>query len=166
LGISGSLRDVQIIDENNIWVVGEIETDSGKYGAAQWNGDYWELKKLKGPGISVQTITPRGLWYFSEDNIWFASGSIYHWNGTETSMLWQRILIQMKQLKKYGHYLKMIFILLGEEVLLSITAVAHLQRWPVLQPKIWMVLLVLLIPRQEKSESGLRDGVVTPIEVF
>ncbi|MDP7564563.1 MAG: hypothetical protein QF794_00400 [Candidatus Marinimicrobia bacterium] len=90
LGISGSLRDVQIIDENNIWVVGEIETDSGKYGAAQWNGDYWELKKLKGPGISVQTITPRGLWYFSEDNIWFASGSIYHWNGTETSMLWQR----------------------------------------------------------------------------
>lgn len=90
LGDYGELHDVQIIDENNIWVVGEIETDSGRFGAAQWNGVYWELKKLKGPGIVVSTITPRGLWYFSEDNIWFASGSIYHWDGIETSLVWLR----------------------------------------------------------------------------
>ena len=97
LGISGSLRDVQIIDENNIWVVGEIETDSGKYGGAHWNGISWELKKLKGPGISVQTITPRGLWYFSEDNIWFASGSIFHWDGVETSMVWSCCDIDLEE---------------------------------------------------------------------
>ena len=43
LGISGTLRDVQIIDENNIWVVGEIETDTATYNAAHWNGNDWEM---------------------------------------------------------------------------------------------------------------------------
>ena len=91
IGNYGSyLNDVSIIDENNIWVVGNIETDSGKYGGAYWNGVSWELKKLKGPGISVPTITANGLWCFSEDNIWFASGSIYRWDGIETSLIWLR----------------------------------------------------------------------------
>lgn len=89
-GIGGYLREIQVIDENNIWAVGEIEADSGNYGGAYWNGVSWELKELNGLGISVQTITPRGLWFFSEDNIWFASGSIYHWDGIQTSLVWLR----------------------------------------------------------------------------
>ncbi|NOZ75676.1 MAG: hypothetical protein GXO90_09970, partial [FCB group bacterium] len=55
LGSYGSyLNDVAIVparppgegaggDENNIWVVGNIETDSGEYNAARWNGTDWEL---------------------------------------------------------------------------------------------------------------------------
>jgi hypothetical protein len=93
LGDYGSyLNDVTIVNEDNVWVVGEIRTDSTYYGAARWMGDHWELLHLKGPGIPTTSIRPRGIWYFSEDNIWFASGSIYHWDGTETSMLWQRDL--------------------------------------------------------------------------
>jgi len=40
LGIGGSyLNDVAIIDENNIWVVGNIETDTATYNAAHWDGN-------------------------------------------------------------------------------------------------------------------------------
>ncbi|MBC8175454.1 MAG: hypothetical protein H8E82_07355, partial [Candidatus Marinimicrobia bacterium] len=91
LGEYGSyLKDVAIIDENNVWVVGNIDTDSGYYGAAVWNGEVWNVRKLEGTGISVSSITPRGIWYFSENDIWFASGSIYHWDGVETSLEWLR----------------------------------------------------------------------------
>ncbi len=91
LGNYGSyLKDVAIIDENNVWVVGKIETDSGYFGAAIWNGDKWALKKLNGPGINTQSISPRGIWAFSENDIWFASGSIFHWDGVETSLMWER----------------------------------------------------------------------------
>jgi len=91
LGIGGSyLKDVAVIDENNVWVVGQIETDSGYFGAAIWNGEEWTLKKLHGPGINTPSIKPRGIWALSENDIWFASGSIYHWDGVETSLMWQR----------------------------------------------------------------------------
>ena len=50
LGNYGSyLKDVWIVNENDIWVVGNIETDSGYYGAANWHGIEWNLKKLSGP---------------------------------------------------------------------------------------------------------------------
>ena len=50
LGISGSLRDVQIIDENNIWVVGEIEVDDPD---SSFNGTGREtLIQLIGMGLS------------------------------------------------------------------------------------------------------------------
>ncbi|NOZ04128.1 MAG: hypothetical protein GXO92_05920 [FCB group bacterium] len=102
LGTSGSyLNDVAIVDENNIWAVGYIVTDEPDtvfnrpytvYGAAVWNGIEWTLKQLNGPGIITPTIHPRGVWAFSENDIWFASGSIYHWDGNITSMVWRRDL--------------------------------------------------------------------------
>ncbi|MBU2508613.1 MAG: glucosyl transferase, partial [Bacteroidetes bacterium] len=56
-GGSSALYDVAIIDENNIWAVGEIHTaetdrfDSNgvwvqPYNAVHWDGDEWELKKI------------------------------------------------------------------------------------------------------------------------
>jgi hypothetical protein len=42
LGEYGSyLNDVWIVDENDIWVVGEIITDSGWYNLAKWDGLNW-----------------------------------------------------------------------------------------------------------------------------
>jgi hypothetical protein len=46
---SNWLYDVAIIDENNVWVVGEIEDDSGKFNAAHWNGGEWELIRIAPP---------------------------------------------------------------------------------------------------------------------
>lgn len=82
LGSYGSyLNDVAIVDENNIWVVGNIETDSGRYNAAHWDGLLWKLILINTPGV-----IGKGIYYFDEDDIWVATGIIYHWNGVE----WER----------------------------------------------------------------------------
>jgi hypothetical protein len=73
------------VDENNIWVVGNIETDCGTFNAARWNGTKWELIKV------LTGHTPNnGIFYFSEDDIWVASGLPIHWNGSEWTLyhLW------------------------------------------------------------------------------
>ncbi len=88
LGGNGSyLMDVAIIDENNVWVGGDIQADGGPYGAAIWDGEQWSLKKLE---TETSNVRPRGIWAFSDNNIWFASGSIYHWDGNETTLEWLR----------------------------------------------------------------------------
>ena len=50
---SNILYDVAIIDENNIWAVGEIylndslgQTDPQAYNAIHWNGVQWEFKRI------------------------------------------------------------------------------------------------------------------------
>jgi hypothetical protein len=75
LGNYGSyLNDVWIVNDTNIWVVGNIETDSGEYNAAHWNGKEWELSRFD-IGAPISSI-----WYFSGNNIWIA-GIPSHWDG-------------------------------------------------------------------------------------
>jgi len=83
LGNYGSyLKDAWIVDENNIWVVGNIETDSGEYNAAHWNGNEWELL-----GIYSNTLDLYGIFYFSDDDIWVTDFcSPIHWNGEEWTL--------------------------------------------------------------------------------
>jgi len=77
LGIYGSyLKDVAIIDENNIWVVGNIETDSGEYNAAHWDGESWELLRIYSGSLELYSI-----WYFTEDDIWVLASYPIHWDG-------------------------------------------------------------------------------------
>lgn len=47
------LRDVSVINENYLWVVGEVflldsigQTDTQVYGAGYWNGSEWKFKKV------------------------------------------------------------------------------------------------------------------------
>jgi len=79
LGIYGSyLKDVWIVDENNILVVGNIETDSGRYNIAKWNGNQWSLDRVGPEGNNLYSI-----FTFSEDDIWVTNYcSPYHWDGT------------------------------------------------------------------------------------
>jgi hypothetical protein len=76
LGNGGTLRDVWIIDENDIWVVGDIITDSMEYNAAHWDGNEWELI-----GIYINTLELKSIHYFNENDIWISSGLPKHWNG-------------------------------------------------------------------------------------
>ena len=80
LGIYGSyLEDVAIIDENNIWTVGDIETDSGHFNLAKWNGGNWILYQVGPTGNNLYSI-----WYFDENDIWVTNVcSSYNWNGAE-----------------------------------------------------------------------------------
>ena len=73
-GIGGSsvLNDVAIIDENNIWVVGEIyaDTTGQAYNAVHWNGTSWELKRIqtyfRG---NLITVPLDGIFAFSSTDI-------------------------------------------------------------------------------------------------
>lgn len=74
---SSTLYDVAIIDENNIWAVGEIymkdslgQPDPKFYNAAHWDGVNWELKRIYYDG-GVWII--RTVFAFSANNIWFSA---------------------------------------------------------------------------------------------
>ncbi len=84
-GVNGSsyLKDVAIINENNIWAVGEIHTaetdqwneDSTKwvqpYNAVHWDGNEWELKRIlvdfRGKPILLGLYN---IFAFSDNEIW------------------------------------------------------------------------------------------------
>jgi len=75
---SSSLSDVAIIDQDNIWVVGEINTDSGEYNAARWDGERWHLM-----GIYSNTLDLYSIQYFAANDIWVTSHCFpYHWDGS------------------------------------------------------------------------------------
>lgn len=85
---SSSLYDVAIIDENNIWAVGEIylrdslgNCDPNAYNAVHWDGTKWELKRIPiylGSGFPFYPVI-KSIFAFSENNIWFEAG--IHWDG-------------------------------------------------------------------------------------
>mgnify|MGYP003965789151 CR=1 FL=1 len=90
LGLIGSiLHDVAIVDENNIWVVGDIRmpdpdstngTGYQNYNAAHWDGINWELMVIRNP-------TPtKGIIYFSNDDIWMVNGYPMHWDGEDWTL--------------------------------------------------------------------------------
>ncbi|MEP0862141.1 MAG: glucosyl transferase [Ignavibacterium sp.] len=84
---SSTLYDVAIIDENNIWAVGEIymndslgNPDSKIYNAMHWNGSGWELKRIP----ILLNGTPfypviKSIFAFNGNDIWFEAG--IHWDG-------------------------------------------------------------------------------------
>ena len=81
------LFDVAIIEENNIWAVGEIymndslgNPDPTSYNAVHWNGQSWELKKIAGYG----GWACRTVFAFSENDVWF-EGTI-KWDGINYSV--------------------------------------------------------------------------------
>jgi hypothetical protein len=84
---SSHLADVAIINENNIWAVGEIYTEDTytydslgnwiqPYNAVHWDGNTWELKRILYGGHfwSIESV-----FAFNENDVWF--GGIVQWNG-------------------------------------------------------------------------------------
>ena len=90
---SCALYDVAIIDENNIWAVGEIylldslgQPDPNAYNTVHWDGNQWELKRIKTNACGGVTYPPiKTIFAFSSNDILFAhiDGSISHYNGIE-----------------------------------------------------------------------------------
>ncbi len=86
---SSVLYDVAIINENNIWAVGEIymndslgQPDPNAYNAAYWNGISWQLKRIK-VDFRGNLITPilEGIFTFSPTDIWFVGSLPIHGDG-------------------------------------------------------------------------------------
>lgn len=89
---SSVLYDVVIINENDIWAVGEILIAGTSingyttYNAVHWDGSEWTLHKLYFYTIPGQQDTgvyaARSILAFDENNIWITSGSqITKWDG-------------------------------------------------------------------------------------
>ncbi|KAA3618548.1 MAG: hypothetical protein D8M58_21430 [Calditrichaeota bacterium] len=81
-------HDVTVIDENNIWAVGEVTTDSGTYGGAHWDGNKWHLQKFPWDGGSSATPI-RCVWEGTDNNLWVAAASIFLWDGEKLNMKWR-----------------------------------------------------------------------------
>ena len=78
--------DAAIIDENNIWVVGELHSDSGNFSGAVWDGNEWNLIKLIG---RWGAISPRGIFAFDQNQIWIVNGgTIYKWESDSLYIQW------------------------------------------------------------------------------
>ena len=85
-GTYSFLKDVAVIDENNIWVVGniEIEDSSGKetdYNVAHWNGEEWKLKRILHPTWKLYSDF-ESIFILDENNIWIGVTSPLLGDGT------------------------------------------------------------------------------------
>ncbi len=92
-GGSSAFYDVAIIDENDIWAVGEIYTkdtytyDSlgnwiDPYNAAYWDGEKWELKRIYWNYQNNKSWSPiYSIISFNLNDVWFGIGSLIHWDG-------------------------------------------------------------------------------------
>jgi hypothetical protein len=84
------LYDVAIIDENNIWAVGEIymkdslgNYDPIIYNIVKWNGINWKPERVyfvNGQGQSF--LAPmKSIFAFDANNIWIGLDQVIKWNG-------------------------------------------------------------------------------------
>lgn len=93
---SSTLYDVAIINENNIWAVGEIymndslgNPDQNAYNAVHWNGQNWEPKRIYYYGAcSAVTYPPlTAIWAFDANNIVVTNGGSIGWfNGNSVNL--------------------------------------------------------------------------------
>ena len=96
IGNYGSyLLDVAIIDENNIWAVGEIymndslgNPDPHAYNAVHWDGSQWNLLRIlvRDFGTITGYFPLKAVFAFSENSVWFASfADFIKWDGNSFS---------------------------------------------------------------------------------
>ncbi len=111
-GSSSVLNDVCIIDENNIWAVGEIYVQGATgqseevYNAVHWDGKQWNHVKVpvKDFGGLIATIPLRTVLGFASNDVWVASsGSLIRWNGS----FWSEKAFFVTDLTFNGQVLKM-----------------------------------------------------------
>jgi len=90
-GGSSELNDVAIIDENNIWAVGEIyiDTTGMAYNAVHWDGNKWDLKRLKyyGNCSGVEFPPLKAIWAYSDSDIVITNGGSIGWFNGDTVRL-------------------------------------------------------------------------------
>ena len=86
---SSVLYDVAIIDENNIWAVGEIymndslgNPDLKRYNAVFWNGNEWTVKRIPYFYQGQPYYNPiYSIYSFNNNDIWLCGNGLIHWDG-------------------------------------------------------------------------------------
>lgn len=87
---SSILYDVAIIDENNIWAVGEIyindslgNPDPNLYNLIKWDGIIWKPERVLFNNSQGQSfLAPmKSIFAFNANDIWIGLDQIIYWNG-------------------------------------------------------------------------------------
>lgn len=96
-GASSVLNDIQVIDENNIWAVGEVffRDSAGQYSEppsniARWQGNQWTFQRLLFPQYNDDCSVAfhggpsiKAVFAFRDNNVLLTDGgSIARWNGS------------------------------------------------------------------------------------
>ena len=103
------LWDVFVVNENDVWVVGEINTlDTGfdslgnftpPYSAAHWDGNKWEYVRFKWkPDYTLAPVL--SIWIFSKDNIWISTGAIYHKTSSSITLKYKNDFSKLERVTK------------------------------------------------------------------
>ncbi len=88
IGYNSVLYDVAIIDENNIWAVGEIymndslgNPDPHAFNCVHWDGKIWEPRRIYYYGACSAVDYPplKAIWAFSKNNIVITNGGSIGW---------------------------------------------------------------------------------------
>lgn len=87
-GGASSINDVAIINDTNIWAVGEIQfTVDSTYNAVHWNGHQWEFLNIPTErfGGTIGNSRLNTIIAFNPNDIWTFSiaGSYSHWDGMQ-----------------------------------------------------------------------------------
>ncbi|MBI5662000.1 MAG: glucosyl transferase [Ignavibacterium album] len=94
---SSTLYDVAIINENDIWAVGEINIADTSingyttYNAVHWDGTKWELKRIQFYTFCGQQDTgsypAKSVFAFGHSDVWIAmdGSQVVRWNGISQS---------------------------------------------------------------------------------
>ncbi len=88
---SSALYDVAIIDENNIWAVGEIymndslgNPDPTRYNLVVWDGNNWTIKRVPYYYQGQPFYNPiQTVFAFGTNDIWFGGNGVIHWDGNQ-----------------------------------------------------------------------------------
>ena len=86
---SSSLYDVAIINENDIWAVGEIymndslgNPDPKRFNAVKWNGSNWTVVRIPYNYQGEDFFNPiQSVFAFGANDIWFCGNGVIHWDG-------------------------------------------------------------------------------------
>ncbi len=93
---SSCIKDVSIVDDNNIWAVGIIylkdsagNVDPNMYNALKWDGTRWIPLRLS---YSYQgrdyVIQMSAVFAFADNDVWFSVGGPSHWDGQTLSVIY------------------------------------------------------------------------------
>ena len=88
---SSVLYDVAIINENNIWAVGEIymkdslgNPDSKRYNLVVWDGNEWKVKRIPYNYQGSVFYHPiQSIFAFESTDIWFCGNGVIRWDGND-----------------------------------------------------------------------------------
>ncbi len=99
---SAVLNDVAIINDTDIWAVGDIPIKDSSangysvYNLVRWDGNQWKMGQIEStcrvyfPDCGPDTLgysTGTAVFAFDPNNIWVTAGNVIHFNGTTYSLM-------------------------------------------------------------------------------